>query len=358
MPRKFFHWGAARGFSLVELMVAMTISLMLLAGVVAIFSSSRTSYESTDQRSRLQETGRFALDTISRHIRAAGFVGCARQPTYLSTSLNNATYLQWNFLEGPVRGFQATGATWAPTIAPADPAVEPDPDISTPTPGSDVLVLRVPARDAIPVRLLADMGVADGTLSVDTSLTDIRQNDVVLAYSCEAQSVFQVTNYNSGTGVISHASIAATATSPGNAEDTINYAYRRDVTEVVPVQTVVYYVDDSTGAPNTTSLFRRVAMNPSEELLEGVEQMQLQFGVDTNGDLIVDDYRTADLVTDWRTVISVSVALLVRSIDEFGLDRDPRTYQLFEVTAPAVNDRRQRDVFMTTASIRNRIRVN
>lgn len=346
-----------RGFSLVELMVAMTVSLMLLVGVVAIFSSSRTSYENTDQRSRLQETGRFALDTIARHIRAAGFVGCARQPTYLSTSLNNATYLQWNFLEGPVRGFQASGTnTWTPTISPADPATQPDPDIGTPTSGSDVLALRVPARESVPVRLLADMGSATNALTVDTALSDIRVDDIVLTYSCEAQSVFQVTGYTAG--VVDHAQVAATATRPGNAVDTINFPYRADVTEVVPVETVVYYVDTSTGAPNTTSLFRRVGMNTPEELLEGVEQMQLQFGVDTNGDVIVDAYQTADAVTDWRNVISVSIGLLVRSVNEYGTDADPRTYQVLDVTAPASNDRRQRDVFTTTISIRNRVRVN
>ena len=48
----------AAGFSLVELMVAITLSLLLLTGVVAIFSSSRVSYDSTLQLSRIQDTGR------------------------------------------------------------------------------------------------------------------------------------------------------------------------------------------------------------------------------------------------------------------------------------------------------------
>src|SRR5690606_32670244 len=49
---------AVLGFSVVELMVAMAISLLLLAGVVAIFSSSRSSYETTTRLSRIQENGR------------------------------------------------------------------------------------------------------------------------------------------------------------------------------------------------------------------------------------------------------------------------------------------------------------
>jgi len=54
--------GGARGFSIVELMVAVAISLLLLTGVVAIFVSSKTSYETNERFSRIEENGRFALD--------------------------------------------------------------------------------------------------------------------------------------------------------------------------------------------------------------------------------------------------------------------------------------------------------
>ena len=98
-------------------MVAMAISLLLLTGVVSIFVGSKSSYETNERLSRIQENGRFALNAIMTDLRASGFVGCARQPTYLSTSLNNATTLQWNFLAGPVTGFQATGTnTWSPAM--------------------------------------------------------------------------------------------------------------------------------------------------------------------------------------------------------------------------------------------------
>ncbi|MEN8762921.1 MAG: prepilin-type N-terminal cleavage/methylation domain-containing protein, partial [Thiogranum sp.] len=49
------------GFSMVELMVAMTISLLLMAGVVQIFGSSKASYVMQEGTSRLQENARFTL---------------------------------------------------------------------------------------------------------------------------------------------------------------------------------------------------------------------------------------------------------------------------------------------------------
>ncbi len=354
------HIGAAgaRGFSLVEVMVALAISLFLLSGVVASFVSSQSSYETNEKFARILENGRFALDAMTSDLRSSGFVGCARQPTYLSTSLNNDTTLQWNFLAGPVPGFQATGPnTWAPTM---------DASIASPLSGSDVLVVRVPVRERVALPLTADMGSATGTLQVPIGSTNgVASGDIALVYSCEAISVFQVSGYDSATGVISHAANAA-GNVPGNANDTVNYSYRQAVTHVVPVETVAYFVAPSTRvgdatdpAPaGTTSLWRRRGLNPVEELVEGIEQLQVLYGVDTNGDVLVDAYRTANNVTNWNDVISVSVALLARSIEQYGVDTDRRTYNVLDVSVVAPADRRLREVFTATASIRNRVRVN
>ena len=347
-----------RGFSVVELMVAMAISLLLLSGVIAIFISSKSSYEINQRVSRIQENGRFALNAIMSDLRASGFVGCARQPTYLSTSLNDSTALQWDFLGGPVTGFQAAGAdTWEPAM---------DTSIPPPLSGTDVLVVRGPVRERVALPLTADLGAPTNTLQVAAgSSNGVATDDIVLAYSCEAISVFQASGYAAGTGVIAHAA-NATGQVPGNANDTVNYSYRLAVTNVVPVETVAYFIAPSTRvgdaddpAPaGTTSLWRQRGLNDAEELVEGIEQIQVQYGVDTNGDVIVDVYRTADDVTDWHDVISVSVALLVRSLEEYGVDADRRSYTLLDATVAAPGDRRLREVFTATASIRNRVRVN
>jgi type IV pilus assembly protein PilW len=351
----------ARGFSIVELMVAVAISLLLLTGVVAIFVSSKTSYETNERFSRIEENGRFALDAIMTDLRASGFVGCARQPTYLSTSLNSATSLQWNFLAGPVTGFQATGTnTWSPAM---------DTFVASPLSGSDVLVARVPVRERVAFPLTANVGAPTNDLQVAAgSSGGVLTGDIAMAYSCEAISVFQVSSYTQGTGVIVHATNTAGQT-PRNANNTVNYSYRQAVTNVVPIETVAYYIapatrvsDATDPAPaGTTSLWRRRGNIAAEELVEGIEQMQVQYGVDTTGDVIVDAYRTADQVQadgQWNDVISVSVALLVRSLEQYGTDTDQRAYTLLDVNVAAPADRRLREVFTATASIRNRVRVN
>jgi type IV pilus assembly protein PilW len=345
--------GAARpaGFSLVELMVAIALSLLLLTGVVALFSNSRVSYEATDQLSRIQETGRFALDQVSRHIRSAGFSGCARQPTNVSTSLNLADLLPWNFLEGPVRGYEASGTdTWSPTL---------DASVQSPLSGSDVLVVRGPRLDAEPLQVQTSMVNAEDPLVLANANTGVQPGDVAMAYSCEAQSFFHVNSFSGG--VLQHTAggvNTSNGSGPGNSSATIGFPFRADA-EVVPVETVIYYVRASDDLPaGTTSLWRRVGSNAAEELVQGVEQMQLRFGVDTSGDRVVDDYLPANAITNWQQVVGVTVALLVRSVEQYGTDTDQRTYDLLGTPVAAPGDRRQRQVFTATTSIRNRVRVD
>lgn len=338
----------SRGFSIVELMVAMMLSLLLLSGVISVFVSSRASYETTDRLSRIQENGRFALDQVVRDIRSAGFPGCARVPTDVVTSLNSSTDLKWNFLDGPVRGYQYTGpGAYSPTL---DTTNIPSVSAST---NSDVLVVRRPEREAQPLRLQADMTSGTADLIVpNTTSSGLDANDIAMVYNCQAQAYFQVSTFSGGT--ITH----TTGGSPGNSSNDIVVPFPAN-SEVIPVETVIYYIRPSTTAVGAApSLWRRIGGNAPEELVEGVEQMQLRFGIDTNGDATVDSYQTANAVTDWKRVYSVEVALLVRSLDEYGADKDTEAYQLLDVAVPAINDRRMREIFTTTVGIRNLIRVN
>lgn len=64
---------AIRGFTLIELMVAMVLSLFLMGGVILMYFSSKAAYLDSNQMSRLQENIRFASDYMVRDIRNAGF---------------------------------------------------------------------------------------------------------------------------------------------------------------------------------------------------------------------------------------------------------------------------------------------
>lgn len=340
---------AAAGFSLVELMVAIALSSLLLTGVVAIFSSSRVAYESTEQLSRVLETGTFALDEISRQIRGAGFCGCSCQPTYITAALADATTLQWNFLDGAVRGYDAATSGWIPAL---------DSSIANAVAGSDVLVVRGPRADAQPAVVTTNMADPQEPLVITGG--DIQAGDVVMAYGCEGQSFFQVRGTSRG---LAH---GMGGSAPGNAMASTGYPFRRNA-EVMPVETTIYYVGPSQGStppnntmpPGTRSLYRQIAGGAVDEVVQGVEQMQIEYGVDTDGDRCVDNYSPATATTDWQSVLSVRIALLVRSIEQYGTDTDRRRHTLLSnPPVPPANDRRMREVFTATVTLRNRVRVD
>jgi type IV pilus assembly protein PilW len=168
------------GFSVIELMVAMVISLLLLGGVATIFVSSKGTYERVERLSRTQESGRFALDAIVRDIRSAGYMGCSRASTWANT-LNGSTALAWDFADA-IRGYEfQSGSTWAP----ATPAGLTN--ISTgATNGSDVLVLRVPmaASTSATLRLTDKMSSPTSTMNIapvpSGSTAPLEVGDVVL----------------------------------------------------------------------------------------------------------------------------------------------------------------------------------
>jgi type IV pilus assembly protein PilW len=85
-PRASRH----RGFTLVELMVALVISLLLMAGVIQVYLSSKQSYRLQDNVARIQESGRLATEILTRYIRVAGYrANLAQSPNQLFSSGTN-----------------------------------------------------------------------------------------------------------------------------------------------------------------------------------------------------------------------------------------------------------------------------
>ncbi len=67
-------WGFQLGFTLIELMISMTLGLMLLLVISTVFVSSRQSFREQEDNARIQESGRFALEIIGRSLKQAGHV--------------------------------------------------------------------------------------------------------------------------------------------------------------------------------------------------------------------------------------------------------------------------------------------
>lgn len=339
----------ARGFSLVELMVSIVIGLILIAGVLSIFVSSKVTYTTNEKTGRLQENGRVALDFFSHDLRSSGYQGCARNMNY-TAAIKSPGSLLWSFVF-PLQGFESDGAgAFAPTLPiTLNPA---------PVKDSDIVVIRMPVRDTRMTRVESAMASSTSDIVVlDTTPAPAAAGQVMMISDCENYSVFQATAYTAGTpnGTIAH---TATGSNPGNLTNDLGSAYRAGA-RVIALQTVIYYVgnDPATGEPG---LYRQTgATQPAQLLIDGIQALQVAYGEDTNSDRIADKYYAANGVSNWYDVVSVTLSMLVRS-EESGTNYDGNSYSLLATdiggkTLGPYKDRRQRMVFTNTVALRNRV---
>lgn len=322
--------------TLIELLIALLIGAFLLGGVLQIFLGTKQSYRMAEGLSRMQENARFAMDMIGEDIRMAGFRGCNSQ-TPITNNLNSATSFFYNF-NTSLQGFEATSdpgdtpAAWSPSMVT---------EVTQPLGGSDVITIRRATGDGNLVTAHAS-GSADLTLA---STTGLSANDLVVASTCEGSDAFQITAIT-GTA-LAHNTGAGT---PGNATQPLSRSYANG--QVYPITTVSYYVRDSGYTP---SLYRRINSSSATELAEGIEQMQILYGEDTDAtpDGTPNYYTTADQVTNMANVVSIRLSLLARTIDD-NLASEPQAY-FYNNTWTTPDDRRLRRVFTTTIAVRNRL---
>jgi hypothetical protein len=90
-------------------------------------------------------------------------------------------------------------------------------------------------------------------------------------------------------------------------------------------------------------------------LVEGVENMQLEFGIDTDADGVPNQYRSGPSGEDMQRAVSAKVHLLLRSINKVPGYQDEKTYALGQKIVTAKHDAYLRRVFTTTVLLRNRI---
>jgi type IV pilus assembly protein PilW len=345
---------SARGFSLVELMVAMSLSLVLLAGALSILYTSRLTYTENERLARVQEAGRTTLEMILRDVRASGFAGCSRiQPANFTNVLNNSNGLLWDFSR-PIFGFEANAGAWTPAL---DAALMP-----LATVGSDVLVIRTSRLGSPVMRINAPTTDPTQPINVDMrSNATVAAGTTLVISDCEFATVFNASGTFGGAATANVPHVQNLGVEPGNIANSIVTDYPID-SLIQQIDTVIYYVrpsatpDPITGQPRP-ALWLRIGNTAPVELIQGIENLQVLYGIDTDNDLLVDQYSAADVVQGppvrWGSVVSVSIAVLVRSDVDAGVETDTRTYNLLGTNLGPFNDRRQRSVFTTTVTLRN-----
>jgi type IV pilus assembly protein PilW len=368
----------ARGFSIVELMVAVTLALIVMAAVLSVFVASRASYSRTSGTASLSDGGRFALDFLQSSVRSAGYIACDNAGRNLSilNPAQFATALATNFGQG-LAGFEATGTAAAgayavPVTSPASP-IPVDGNLGDWVGGldatlagevvqkNDVLVVYTTVANAQTVYVTSILDGAStfqvnalGSLAPNghqmIAISDCSKSAVMWSTAAIGGAAPYLTVTHDLTGGLNNATALPTSFSIGS--------------QVAPVDVAVYYI--GRGADGDGALFRNdlnAGVNgtafQATELVPDIEAMQILYGVDTTGTQTVSDYVTADLVpgigpNGWGSVIGVKIALLAAS--QLNAVQKPTVAQVYNllgtsVTAPL--DTRARQVFEMTIGLRN-----
>lgn len=345
IPHKIKHTNC-RGFSLVEMMVALLITLILTAGIGQIFLGSKKSFTIQESLGRMQENGRYAMEAITADLRRAGYWGGNADITAIedytpggvsngnnvATDDGTCTDVKWaRMLTHRIFGKDDNRNNYS--CLPSDP-----------THIGDILVVRYAAPWVLG-------GITTPTAQASqyymrSSLFEGRlfEGKDVAAYTIPGAAVTRTSELVAHAYFIHISNNSDAAKCPGSA--------------AVP------------------SLYRLSLVNgalTSEEIAYGVDNFQVQYGLDTDGDDSVDSYVDAQAPTDasWGQVISARVWLSVRAeCPEGGYD-NTNTYVMAGVNyTPGSTDRDgdgdidgdvdgdgtddyRRQIFTTTVRLRN-----
>ncbi len=344
------------GLTLVELMVAMTIALVLLLAVTRLFVTSRSTYTLEEGLARVQESGRFALEFLSQDIRMAGYAGCSANLS--SSAVNNLVASPTSasvFNPDGIRGYKpsCTTCTGALSEWPGLPTEYFSSGV-TPVGGTDILVIQ--RGDTVSTHLSGNLGTTNANiqiLSTAAVASNIQANDILMLSDCKNADIFKANNVSSGSGTttITHTS--------GNTDNNLSTLYQTDA-QIMKLVTHIYYIgrrnNDTSIAP---SLYRRELDNngtlTAAELVEGVENMKLVYGEDTDspGDGVVNIYREPASVSSWKNILTARVGLLVRTTSNVEQSPDIRSYSLAGTTVGPFNDNVRRRAFNSTIMVRN-----
>lgn len=326
------------GVGIIEIMIALTISLVLTAGVVQFYLGSKQSYRLEDALSRVQETGRFAINAIAADARMADFWGCgARSSLNLVNNLDKSSSSTYFPFHQAVLGTNNSGGFSA----------------------SDTLTLR--SSQSIGANILS---YASSIVTVSPAVREsvLDKGDYVVLCNPVSADIVRLTSANGGAsetndkfgvapGVDGNAPAGSCLQSSG--VNAVCFATKYDTAAEMSIATQKTYLIQA-GTSGQPGLFVRINGSPVRELIEGVEDMQILYGEDINDDRQVDRYVVAGAVgLDMQRVISLQVALLVRSL-EANVTTEPQPINFNGATISG-SDRRLRQVYTATLALRNRV---
>lgn len=361
-----------KGFTLLELMVALIIGLFMTGALLQLYMTNKTNYRQLEQRARLQEDLRFAMDFVGSEVRQAAFTGCVSWEGGLDANGNPRVFsnlgidtltgakaaLYKNILEN--QGFvgaespNSTGSTNSGLVGyGADKSTyytkTEDPMIRAPIPDQLFFIkvvsgpypLAANTDNAAPFTVRDVNGGGVPPDITDPSGSSAGVFGMILECSNGGHAdIFRVTAVSqtsgSTTATVSHALNSGetpqniTTFGDGSRDYVTSGDPDRDQAMFYEVEFVSYSIyETSEGYP---ALGRGVD-DRRDAVVPYIENMQILYGLKgTEG--VASSYVNADEVTNWANVVSLRITFVAQSPQGDSLNKDPATGLAYGYSLP------------------------
>lgn len=344
----------ARGFSMVELLIALTIGLLLLGGLTMIFVNSSEASRELQKTAQQVENGRYAIDILTRDLQHAGFYGHLHElppvPASADPCETGSAANLFAALPLAVQGYTAPDLS---TVADVSATTCDDIGLLTTSnmsPGSDVLVVR------------------------RTSTERLAPTDVAVTNEAYLQATGTQGEVQFGNGA---------AIGNNKANGSASTLFFKDGVTAAPIRKLdvhVYFVAPCsigsgtngvcTASDDSIPTLKRLALESVGgtlkmqivPLVEGIEYFKIEYGVDTqptavnaatglSGDATADSFVATP--ADWSQAIAAEVYILARNTLPTPHHTDDKSYTLGATTVAAANDHFKRHVYTAAVSIMN-----
>lgn len=309
------------GFTLLELLVGSFIGLFLVAGMGQMYLSGKQTYNVSQSVGRAQEDLRFAYHFITRDLRETSYTGCLRSVRNMipAGDRNNLNDLKikiggWDYENTSPGDSDVTLDTnysvsnargdWSGLSVNGNTNL---PDFINSVPNSDVVMVRsITPMDGAVISGTGSSASPSQNVSLSSPNFPVAANDLLVVGDCRVADQF-IVGSNNGGSIQSSANNFREDWGPGSRAYNISNVY--------------YYIGLRDGA-ETPSLFRistvpNGGQSPAQELVEGVESLQLLYGIDTSFDggtggvLEANSYVSARDVANWENVRSTRLGLIL-----------------------------------------------
>jgi type IV pilus assembly protein PilW len=312
------------GFTLVEIMITMLLSLVLGIAIVTVFINNSHSFSQDDNVLRMQDDARYALQQVAFDLSMAGHYAELLSPANvvqdaslaIGTDCGPAAVNNWTYLTTQ----PATGESLSLT------AVD----------------------NATGAQVVANHSCFDGAeILPGTDVVSIKR--VAGAES----AVFR----NGGIYLRTNGTVGLLYRSPMAGAPTIPVAIPRTEWEYRPS---IYYIRQFANTPgdNIPTLCRKVLAGggptmTTECIATGIENLQIEYGIDTSSDGNPNAFVSAPTLAQMQSVVSARIFLLARTTDIDTRYANQKTFSLSNSPDYSPADTFHRRVFSTTVAIQN-----